>query len=81
MDCVDCHNRATHVFNSPEELTDAALTQGKIDPGLPYIKKNALETLEVPYDDLEEAYRQIDSLNEYYQTNYPEIYSERKEVI
>jgi len=39
MDCMDCHNRATHIFHSPEELIDMALAQGKIDKDLPFIKR------------------------------------------
>lgn len=45
MDCIDCHNRATHIFRPPEELIDAALARGDLDPGLPYIKKKSLEVL------------------------------------
>ena len=34
MDCIDCHNRATHVFRSPESLIDEAMMQGRIDTSL-----------------------------------------------
>ena len=40
MDCIDCHNRPTHIYRMPEEATDLAMLNGEIDPSLPYIKKN-----------------------------------------
>ena len=81
MDCMDCHNRATHIFNSPEELVDAALTQGKIDIGLPYIKREALEALEPPSQSLAEANAKAEDIKEFYRTNYTTIYSEKVTAI
>ncbi len=81
MDCMDCHNRATHIFNSPEELVDAALTQGQIDRGLPYIKREALEALEPPSSSLAEANARAEDIKEFYRTNYTTIYNEKVTVI
>lgn len=81
MDCMDCHNRATHVFRSPEELVDAAMVQGRIDVGLPFIKREAVKALDPPKSSLEEAYRRVDEIKQFYQSNYPEIYSTRGAAI
>lgn len=51
MDCVDCHNRATHIYENPEEAVDHRLATGEIDPSLPYVKKVAFETLSARYSD------------------------------
>jgi hypothetical protein len=75
MDCVDCHNRATHVFNSPDELIDIAMTQGKIDPSLPFIKKIGLTALDPANSSLEAADAKLDAIRDFYQENYPEVYT------
>ena len=45
MDCIDCHNRPTHIYRSPAKSVDRALSQGRIDPSLPFAKKNAIHAL------------------------------------
>ncbi len=45
MDCVDCHNRATHVYQDPEAAVNKALADGRINRELPYAKKVALGAL------------------------------------
>jgi len=81
MDCIDCHNRATHIFRSPEELVDAALVQGKIDTSLPYIKRESIKALDPPNSSLEEAYTRVESILKFYKTGYPQVYNEKKASI
>ena len=45
MQCVDCHNRPTHAFDSPEGAVDKALAGGRLPSSLPYIKKKSVEIL------------------------------------
>jgi hypothetical protein len=45
MDCVDCHNRATHIYEDPEKAVDKALETGRISRELPFAKKVALGAL------------------------------------
>ncbi len=45
MDCVDCHNRATHIYRDPERAVDEALAAGRISGDLPFAKKVALGAL------------------------------------
>ncbi|MEN8005814.1 MAG: NapC/NirT family cytochrome c [Candidatus Krumholzibacteriota bacterium] len=45
MDCVDCHNRATHIYEDPEQAVDAALAAGRISRDLPFAKKVGLGAL------------------------------------
>lgn len=81
MDCMDCHNRATHIFNSPEELLDAALAQGKMDKGLPFIKREALKALDPPNSSLAEADAKAENIKEFYRTNYTAVYNEEMTAI
>ncbi len=81
MDCIDCHNRATHVFQSPDTLVDTAMSQGRIDSSLPYIKREGLKALDPPNSTLDEAFENLDAIQNFYQDNYPQVYREKKGVI
>jgi hypothetical protein len=55
LDCVDCHNRATHIYEDPETAVDHRLATGEIDAGLPFVKKVAFEALSTRYRDIPTA--------------------------
>ncbi len=61
MDCVDCHNRPTHVFDpSPKAAIDRALEAKLLSPSLPYIAQVGAELLarpDVPRDGAEAYFR------------------------
>ncbi len=81
MDCVDCHNRATHVFQSPNDLIDSYMVQNLIDKTLPYIKKNGLEVLDPPNSSPAEALRKVDAIRDFYRTSYPQMYVSKKAAV
>ncbi len=82
MDCVDCHNRPTHIFDLPENAVDKAMSSGHISPDLPYIRKKAVEVLKVNYPTRDEARQSIAAeLNNFYRTNYPQIYETRRSLV
>lgn len=81
MDCMDCHNRATHIFRSPEELIDTALTQGRIDSSLPFIKREGLAALDPPNSSLAQAFTKVEAIKEFYRTSYPQVYQEKESAI
>ncbi len=82
MDCVDCHNRPTHVFLMPERAMDIALSEKRISPDLPFIKKKAVELLRADYPDRNTASQRIPAaIAEYYRTTYPEIYANHRAVV
>jgi hypothetical protein len=45
MDCIDCHNRPTHIFDRPDEAVDAALADGLLNPSLPWLRKEGVAAL------------------------------------
>lgn len=59
MDCIDCHNRPTHIFQSPNEAVDQAMSIGLIDPAMPSIKKEAVDVLTRTYVNEAEAKEKI----------------------
>jgi hypothetical protein len=61
MDCVDCHNRATHIYQDPEAAVDQALAAGRISRDLPHAKKTALAALLGNWADKDAAMRGIEN--------------------
>ena len=82
MDCIDCHNRPTHIYLSPNEAVDRSFAASRLDITLPYLKAKSVEVLSKPYETTEQAVSTISSeLHHYYQTEHPEIYSSKSESI
>lgn len=82
MDCVDCHNRPTHIYRSPDRAVDSALRGGKIDRSLPYIKQQAVTVLAKDYESTDAAMKGIaGELPAYYQENYPDVFNARKQQL
>ncbi len=75
MDCVDCHNRPTHIYRPPDKEIDLMLASDRIDPGLPYIKREGVRILdESEYDGHDAARAGIsESLHAFYRENHPEV--------
>ncbi len=59
MDCMDCHNRPAHRYRSPNEAVNFAMSIGKINPALPWVKSNAVALLVQKYTTEEEALQKI----------------------
>ncbi len=55
MDCIDCHNRPTHVYQTAEDEVDAALQAGRLDARLPFLRREAIALLKVDYASREAA--------------------------
>jgi hypothetical protein len=82
MDCIDCHNRPTHVYLSPNEAVDRSLVAGKLDISLPYIKARSVDALSGSYATNDEALAAIEKgMTDYYRTSYPEVFSSKGQSI
>jgi hypothetical protein len=55
MDCIDCHNRPTHVYRTAEDEVDAALQAGRLDARLPFLRREAIKLLKADYPSKEKA--------------------------
>lgn len=74
MDCIDCHNRPSHIYLTPDQALDRKILEGAIPAELPYIKRQALEIVTVKFDTVEGAKTAIATqLKNWYQKNYPEL--------
>jgi nitrate/TMAO reductase-like tetraheme cytochrome c subunit len=82
MDCIDCHNRPAHVYLPPDVAVDQAFAAGRLDPSIPYLKKQAVEALSAKYSTTPEAVSAIaTNLNDFYRTSYADVYSQKRSSI
>jgi nitrate/TMAO reductase-like tetraheme cytochrome c subunit len=82
MDCVDCHNRPTHVYLSPDRSVDRALLTGAVDRSLPFAKQQAVAVLAKDYNTTPQALNAIASdFGAYYKKTYPDVYASKKASI
>jgi hypothetical protein len=82
MDCIDCHNRPTHIFLSPNNAVDKSLAAGRLDISIPFMKAKAVEVLAAQYNTQEEAVNAIaQNFNEYYRTNHADVYASKRASI
>ena len=82
MDCVDCHNRPSHIYESPGPAVDTAIAVGLIDKSLPFVKRESMRVIEAEYDSHEAARDEISKgLTSFYAEKYPDVAAERAEDI
>ncbi len=82
MDCIDCHNRPTHIYHPPSPAVNDAMASGLINPDLPYIKSISVQALEAGYTSKDVALDSIKyAIEEFYNLNYPDIASKDKNQI
>ncbi len=82
MDCMDCHNRPSHQFRSPQYAIDYAITTGQIDQSIPEIKVVAEEAMLGEYETEDEAMHGIaTSILAFYLNEYPEFNRQHKGMI
>ena len=82
MDCVDCHNRPSHIYREPAAEIDAALADGRIDTSLPFVKREGLRVLQVEYASEAQARAAISKeIDAFYRAQYPAVTSERASAV
>jgi len=82
MDCVDCHNRPTHQYQSPGNAVDEVIAAGLVDRSLPFVKREAMRIIQAQYPSHEEARSVIsEQLRQFYVDTYPDIAAAQTDVI
>lgn len=82
MDCVDCHNRPSHIYQPPGKEIDKAISAGLIDRSLPFVKRESMRIIDAEYESHEVARVVIaDELTAYYAENYPDTSAESSDAI
>jgi nitrate/TMAO reductase-like tetraheme cytochrome c subunit len=82
MDCIDCHDRPSHIFTPPDRSVDDSLLAGRIDRSLPFIKQQGVLELAKSYATTDEALRGIATdIQQFYSAKYPDVYASRRTSI
>jgi hypothetical protein len=77
MDCMDCHNRPSHKYPSPDFTIDQAILTGRIDQKLADIKRVAVDALQQEYPTEEAAMEGIASrITDHYRQDHPDRFEE-----
>ena len=76
MDCIDCHNRPTHVFDqTPRLAIDRAFNEGLLKQDVPFLHESATAVLKAAGDTLERGDAEdhfAAALPAYYKENHPD---------
>src|SRR5579863_6766991 len=79
MDCVDCHNRPTHIYVAPDQSVDQSLLERRIDVTLPFIKQESVAVLTAAYATTDDAMRGIATgVEGFYESKYPDVAKTRQ---
>ncbi len=82
LDCIDCHNRATHIYEDPGDGIDERLRRGEIPRTLPFAKRVSVRAAMTRYPDMKSARDGIaNEVRGFYDRNYPRIAMTRSTAI
>ncbi|MFN0158400.1 MAG: cytochrome c3 family protein [Bacteroidota bacterium] len=82
MDCIDCHNRPSHIYRPPVRIVDQSLALGRISTDLPSIRTASIQALTEPYTSTEAAMDSIPlMMANFYADQYPIVAEEKKDLI
>ena len=82
MDCVDCHNRASHTMQTAEDALNRAMAEGAVSPDLPWVHKKGLELLKADYATEAEARAKIPAgLVAFYRAEHPEVMAAKADLV
>jgi hypothetical protein len=69
MDCIDCHNRPSHVIAAtPERAVNESMTRGEIPVDLPFVHREAVKALKAGNPAL---------VRDYYRSQQPQVFAAR----
>ena len=82
MDCIDCHNRAAHSFDTPSQALNQDMVAGTPSTALPFVHKEGLMLIKATYPSQAEAdARIISGLDSFYRTQYPQVWNTQRTLV
>ncbi len=82
MDCIDCHNRPSHIYKAPQHFVDNIMVTGQVSKEIPFIKQTAMEILKTAYGTTDSAYMALENgITAFYKDTYPDYYASNKPSI
>ena len=74
MDCIDCHNRPTHLFETPAKAVDSVLQRQAELRDLPFFKREAVEAVSAVYATHDQGVAGVRlSVADFYRKTYPDL--------
>jgi hypothetical protein len=74
MDCIDCHNRPTHLFEMPAKAIDGVLQRQADLRSLPFFKREAVKVVAANYPSHDAGMVTIRrNLVDFYRKSYPDL--------
>lgn len=82
MDCMDCHNRPSHDYQTPIRFINDAITAGNIPHELPDVKSFSMEVINNEFPSLDSALRYIESEGlMYYEFMWEDIFTDQRQLV
>jgi nitrate/TMAO reductase-like tetraheme cytochrome c subunit len=82
MDCIDCHNRASHTFVTAEEALNRSMADGAVSPSLPWVHKEGLALLKADYTSQADASAKIPAqLEAFYRGGNPQVLATKSDLV
>ena len=82
MDCMDCHSRPSHIYQPPDRAVDESLLAGRLDPSLPFIKREAVKALTASYPSTAQAKEGIaKAVDAFYRAQSSDLARQKSEAI
>jgi len=82
MDCIDCHNRPTHLFRVPSKALDEVFMARPELLELPFLKRQALAAIKTEHPTHAEGVAAVrSSIEQYYRDSYPQIAADSAELV
>ncbi|CAN5508053.1 NapC/NirT family cytochrome c [soil metagenome] len=82
MDCIDCHNRAAHSFDTPEDVLNKNMALGSPNVSLPFVHQEGLALIKAKYESREVAKIKItNDLATFYRSQYPAVWNTQQAQI
>jgi len=82
MDCMDCHNRPAHTFETADLGIDRALAAGAFSRTLPFVKSLSVDVLSREYATRDLAHTGIDrDVHAFYSEKYPDVATSRADDV
>jgi len=82
MDCIDCHNRPTHLFETPAKEVDSVLQRQAELRALPFFKREAVKAASVAYTTHDQGVAAVRSaVANFYTTSYPKLVADQGALV
>jgi nitrate/TMAO reductase-like tetraheme cytochrome c subunit len=82
MDCIDCHNRPTHLFETPAKEVDSVLQRQAELRALPFFKREAVKAASVAYATHDQGIAAVrTAITGFYTTAYPKLTADQGALV